>query len=811
MTNGDDPEGDQPKHTASAAAEPGPQTEIHAAEIKHLLNILGSGPTNLYVGSGNGAGAKPVKELAEDLPTLPPNLHPFRDPRHDQLVKDLERRRILVLTSYQENAAYAAGYSLVTDAIFGGRDSCGRKALFPTRGRDKDRADLDLLALTDKEFLGEKPQIMLIEIDSRCTILDSARSLPSSMVGTIRDRLESHRSYLVLAINEELFGKNAAAERVPCYSVSHLRYLLAPDLGHRAEELERRLLNAVERGAGVMELQELYRRVADRLSQGLEAFENLLRELEETRTLPLAERKQRLQPISAQKVVDDGSDVHRATAFVATYFPEIGQRDFERLVLTLLGRQTTTVECVRQTLGPDGTAITIREESEQRWSERWERSPDQIFLDCHLRTIVAADGSWAVDFSEPYLRRELRAHFERQYPWYLRRQCRTLQDCGIFFAADLSAAAVDALVRLFVERAIIDPVGSGSVWLIDLVGGLKIQLEGEPPSNSPEATLVWLLEKLAFETQLRAHFYGRLALLLREMLEREALRPMVREFFEFLIAARQHDALLDLVLELARRLRFAPHFDPLVWMRRLLDQGSAAVRERTANRLIALARESGPRIYEFLASVQSWLPEAGRPPERFSVSNQVALEFPFAYCFDIARRLPDRQLGVWPSLHPLFYALSPPDTSEARREIANLVAWIMDPRGAVLETGDKSDPARTAEAARIGFVADLIAHWSWVLLGGTGDGPPEGQALFHVILEEIDRRIGARERVWLQRSWQRRQDEYLAEATRVAGPARARIVARRARLDQLRQRFAELTARLQTPGSTQTNAGGTAP
>src|SRR5206468_744522 len=108
------------------------------------------------------------------------------------------------------------------------------------------------------------------------------------------------------------------------------------------------------------------------------------------------------------------------------------------------------------------------------------------------------------------------------------------------------------LVRLFVERAVVDPVGFGSVWLLDLVRGLRIQLKGEPPSDSPEETLAWLLEKLTVEAHLRAHFHGRLALLIREMLDREALRPMVREFFEFLITAKQHDALLGVVLDLAR-------------------------------------------------------------------------------------------------------------------------------------------------------------------------------------------------------------------------------------------------------------------
>jgi hypothetical protein len=774
--------------------EPPARTEINAEEVKVLLSSPTIGTQYIYQSSG-AAQDKPLEDLPDDLPSLPPNLHPFRDPRHDRLLSELEDRRILLLSSYQESAAYAAAYSLVTDDHFRRQF---KRALFPTRRRDKERSDLDLVALAEEEFLGEMPQILLIEIDSWCTLLDSALTLGWGSVGKVRDRLENHSSYLILAVNEDLLRDEAATARAkssfPYYAVSHLRYLLARDLADRAEDLEKRLLAAIERGTNSMELREFHQRVADRLAESVAAFEEFLLELEQASSLPLAARKELLQPIQPQNVFREESEVHRSAAFVATYFPELGQGDFDRLVLLLLGDLTSIVERERQIFGSDGGLITRREPVKERWSDRWRRDADQVFRDCHLRTVITSDGSWAIDFSEPYLRRELRGHLERHFPWYIRRQCQTLQNSGVLFALDISREAVEGMVRLFVERAIVDPASFGSVWMLDLVLGLRIQLQGEPPSGAPEERLAWLVERLTVEVHLRAHFHGRLVLLIREMLDREPLRPMVRAFFEVLITARKHDALLDVVLDLARRLRFAPHFDPLVWMRRLLDQGSEAVRERTAKRLITLARESGPRIYEFLAGMQSWLPEVGRPSERFSVSNRWALEFPFAYCLDVAKSLPPERFGVWPSRHPLFYAL-PSDPAETREEIAKIVEWLLDPRGAALERAEKTETMRTAEFVRLGHVADLVEHWAWVLEGGSEDGSPEGRALFRVIIDEIDRRIGARERTWLQRSWQRRREDYFRQAAdgdASGGPGRTLWVARRTKLDQLRVRFATL-------------------
>jgi hypothetical protein len=489
-------------------------------------------------------------------------------------------------------------------------------------------------------------------------------------------------------------------------------------------------------------------------------------------------------------VFREESETHRAASFIGTYFPDIGPHDFDRLVLTLLGDQTATVERTRQIVSRDGILCAVHEERQERWADRWDRAADGVFRECYLTPISSSSGAWLIDFSEPYLRRELRAYFERHHSWYLKRQCQTLSMRGVFFAPELSDTAVEALVRLFVERAVVDPLGFGRVLLTELVLGVKSHLNGQPSATSQEEVLAWLLDKLAAQPRLRSRFYERMTLLIRQMLDREPLQGLVREFFEFLITARRHNAVLDVIFDLSRRLRFAPHFDPFVWMRRLLDQGSTAVRNRTAGRLVMFARDSGPRIYEFLAVIRTWLPDPTRAPERFSESNRVAIEFPLGYCRDVALALPEGRFGQWPSHHPLFYAL-PAEPAEARRELGTLVEWILDARGAALESSNEADPTLSAEARRIAYVGDLIEHWAWVLEGKLNEGHPSGRALFEIVAEEIDQRLTVDQRTWLQRSWLRRQDNYIAQAA--SSPAqRTLMINRRVRLEQLRRRFTQV-------------------
>src|SRR5947208_95180 len=300
MTTGEevqmgDGQGEKTPNTESTATRP----EVNANEIKVLLDsptignqyfYFGSsgvaqekldsptiGNQHFHLGPSGAAQEKPLDDLPDDLPSLPKGLHPFQDPRHDRMLSELEERRIILLASYQESAAYAAAFSLVHDDHFHRQ---AKRSLYPTRNCDKERSDLDLVSLTEESILGKTPQILLIDIGSWCTLFDSVLRLDWGIVSQVHARLEEHSSYLILALNEDLLNDEKATARAkssfPYYAVSHLRYLLSRDLADRAEDLEKRLLAAIGNGASPTDLQELHQHVANRLAEGMAAFEEFL-------------------------------------------------------------------------------------------------------------------------------------------------------------------------------------------------------------------------------------------------------------------------------------------------------------------------------------------------------------------------------------------------------------------------------------------------------------------------------------------------------------------------------------------------------
>jgi hypothetical protein len=723
--------------------------------------------------------------MFRDLKKLPSNLHPFKAATHDRLVSLLADQRVLVLKSFQAHAAYSAAYSLVSDHVF---DAKKRGLLSPTMEWANNPRELNIVTTAQSRRVGQ--YVTIVEIELTCSFLDQLWRLGSGQSEDVRQTLMDRDAYLILAVNDDLWRPTHAHPLAP-HTISHFSYLLTgADVDDPDGQLATRFERAVRSVKAREEWQEIYAIVAGRLAEGVSPIEAYLAELESRGQAIGPPRRPPPSEVTVE-LVGENNLAQRTALFVAAFFPDLGEEEFDIMVARLLGPQLRSYSVDRHIVGPDSVPHVVPETREEPWTAYYEREVDDVAHKCRLRPIRREDGRVIVDFEEPHLRRDVREQLRSRHSRFVRRQAHALQQSGLLFSA-LSEAALEGLLRLFVDRAREDPQASGEAWLAELSGALQARLAGELREGTPSEQLNWLISKALAESELQRFLFGRLALLIRMMLDEEVLRPMVGRIFGSLVSANREEALLKVVQSLIERLRFAPHFDPFAWLRLLLDQSGRNVRGQTELNLLSLAAQRGAKGSEVVDTIRTWLPPSDRLLAQCSPSNQFALTFP--------HRLTERQdpwardparLDPWSQRLALFSSLAA-DAGDARQEVVALVRWVLDPRALEL----LRDPQASASAHPVleaERIADLLEQWARALTGARAEDPTTattGQALFALVLDAMAEATTASQQLLMRRHWAQQQIAYRTQAVSVeAGSVRASWLRRAAKTADLDARF----------------------
>lgn len=768
------------KQTAQNEAEPQddrggdgssdcPKQATKAKKIKKNLNIQGQ---SIFItfqeverehkkaqegqDQGQDSSEKPPSDPTEVLPPRSTEIREIAIEEQGRLLADWRSRRTLLLSSFQTEPAVAVAYSLIQDPSLSPYE---KRAVFLERSIHRDRLDLTIELFYRPEILERRQQIVLVEIARPGLFLDSVLRISYSRASAIQKFLRETDSLLVFTVS---------------------RTLLKPDD-------ERRLLSRFPLGHYPVQDPdscEVSRQPEDTLDD-LPALGQL---------------------IKSQEVFPELSWVQGTVLYTATYFPDLTPHDFERIVLLLLGDDKVLEEAEEQILTEQGEVRTLKKKVDRRLADIWREAPDRILQACRLQATSAHNGAQVMEFKPKAFRGEVMSYLESQYPMFLVRMFERLQAAGLLFDPGSSPDITDNLISLFVKRTLSDPAFCGKDWFFSLMISLQSQTKVEiDPEDSLDKRLFKLLAHIEGE-RIRQHVLGRLAQLIREMLQHDQLLNVVREFLATLLAAHEHEAALDLLLELTRRLRFAPQFDPLLWFRRLIDQGSEEIRERTFRCLIDVARESGAHVSELLESLSRWLPASELESERYSLSNHSALRFILEFSAKTLADFDSRHFGRWPSRYPLFAAL--PDDREALCSyLVLLCKWLLH-RGmpAAFESWaeDRDIDSEiqwklwfgSAEEAHSALVADLIEHWVLILEGlEPQNAHPEARRVTTELLATLDRLSDATQRKRFIRRWQERQQQFHLDVNRLSAERREErscLLAARKKVYELRQRFSAL-------------------
>ncbi len=745
----------------------------------------------------------------EPLPRRPVELLDVEIVHCDELLGQLFRHRILLLSSFEPEPAVAAAYSIVGHETFANYE---KRAIVLDKASLQERSDLSLEAiLAHPKVLERTRQVVFVEIDRSGMFLDSFLKLTHTKAGTMRDLLQDRDSVLVCAASSQILKLRSDQRMPPGFSFYHrpipfLPYVLQRHFPvERARELEGILLEQERRGLWPKE--EFYGQVSFYLLDGPARLEEVVRHNEAIpRGLSMRESLDQAQTIKATDLFHDEAGVHAAALYTATYFPDITPQDFERIVLLLLGERTAKLEREEQTVTEKGEVQTLRVKFEKPLAMIWREAPDRILHECELRATFLRDakqGTHVMDFNFPYLRRELRALLESKYPMFLVRMFDLLQTSGLLFAMDTSPQVVDNMVRLLVERALSDPAYCDKVWLFRFVMGVRIQVNIPIDAAEPEKQFFQLLAKIQGE-QLKRHLVTRLSQLLREMVRHDETRQTVRDFFSALLHYREHQAALEILLDLAQRLRFAAEFDALRWMRQIIDQGGKEMREQTYQCIFNLALGGGTRILEIVETVHGWLPEKTRLRSQYSPSNLYALRFILEYASTAILAFPDDRQGEWPCRYSLFAAL-PDDPDLLRQRTDLLCGWllhhempsILAAKGTDKNQDDDDDLLELDfeftdyEEVHSFFVADLLEQWL-LILEGTGAGEPDARRVSDELIRAVANGAERSTKTRIVRRWQWRQQAYALASGKfriTEREERKRLLDKRNKVIGLKQRF----------------------
>jgi hypothetical protein len=402
----------------------------------------------------------------------------------------------------------------------------------------------------------------------------------------------------------------------------------------------------------------------------------------------------------SRDMLGDDTPLENTVIFVATYFEELSAHDFRRVLLALLGDRAVEVPVAKPAPDPSAppNSTPVAQIQSKPLREIWNKERSNILQKCRLRVL---EGNPAVVSFEPAdLRKVVKKRFESEFFFVFDELCdRVMTACLLF---DDKERVSECVVRLLASRIKNDPSGYGQTFLSAVIFPLCPDLDARQ-QGTPES-LRTALNRLSDER--RYDLLNRLANLLNALVEDQAFAPVEGLLKTFIDLGRHDDA-----LQLLRRIIHPSFLSRRVEvLKRIVNEGSAEIRDKVARHLTHWAKKAGSRIVLLLQALHQWSDGSNRP------SAAVAAEFFAQFCASCV--LPP---ATWKD-QQIATALSMAEP-EAFQEIA---CWLLSPDG--MPPGDREveeslewllDVGLDPEELR--YIPALITTFLWIMPRGSGD------------------------------------------------------------------------------------------
>lgn len=764
-----------------------PEQKIKSKKVKTQTIVQNAEALYLFAEAQEKREGEKLKEVKfEDpilsLPNKPSDLPEFK--AHQEVTINLRKllnERVLLISCFDDAILFAAAYALIERPELLHYE----KRMLVFEGINQDRTDINLDTLIRNSIENRQKQIIIINVTSKI-FLDSLFA-SQLYAGDIKARLEKSDTLLLCLVESKLFKdslkKRPEGLKFSYWEIAFLTHLLLQKYSlEQAKSLEAWILEL--RGFGLWGEYNSDKDFYDYVSSYLreddkQFFDRVKNWYTESKELDRNTFLNKVKAIKPSQIFDHKSKVISTVLYVATFFPELTLPQFNKLVLTLLQGLKTRRERKQVEETSEGKKRIVKTIEEKELIDLWKEKADAIFNKCYLR--ARGGNNSIIEFNLPYLRNELISYFKQNYPNFLYQQFEKINASGLFFQPQASPGIIKGIIDLTVSMVLSDSESYGCDWLLRTVSNIKNQIKVDLSiqTGGPIEELANLLARIE-EDRLRRQFYSRLSDLIREMLNHSELDSIVRAFFEKLIESHHHDAALEIVLEVSKRLKDAPQFDTSYWMKRLIDQGQENIKLKTYFALLENAKQAGFRIFETLMPIMNWLPETDREIGRYSPSNFYALQLLLDYCTQSVLNYKPENFGLWPPVYPLFGSLIT-DENMASERVSLFSQWLFHPgmKHLLRQNFDDEDVLLHA------ILADLIEAWMLILKGYDDSSPhKEAEFISNLLIKQIvantDRK---RQRLLLQR-WRFKRNDYLSMMAKFSNQEKdkKRIIAQRRKL-----------------------------
>jgi len=536
--------------------------------------------------------------------------------------KLIENRLIFISCSDQE-ISWQVGCALA-DSI----DTYNKRLLTGEKDSLKYLDTISIETLLDRRIGRNRSTLFIVDTSELQAFLDSVTVRQPSRANEIRNALGENQKFCICLVDRE-----------------------ALKLALKASRIEKFLFDC-------WEIQEQEKQETKHFIDSNECFDRLISELQNDNWLT--------------KIV----------LFTSSFFPQLSLSDFEKIVFSLVGNQSKPTKFTKANevvFADDAkTQISILIEGEKiainksdspkndytlnqtdandlvllhRHTREW--NLDSVLDSCCLTYVPGNSSGKVIDFRFPGLREKFVEYFEKKYS-FLSQQFQGL--INLDFLVD-DSPKISKYIREIAAKIILY-------------------------SNEEEYRRRWLKETIlsilsdennSKSQKVKTYHLNCITELLREILNYSELEHLVNQVLEELIASRKHDA----VLQIAKKLKFAPQFNELFWFKRLIACSPDSIRLATYRTLSNELKQSNLRLYDNLEEIKAWLPPASRL--KLEPLDQLSLQLLPEYVLEM---LADFESNSWDSsivlAHPLFNGLRNSNTALARVEI--LVSWLLHPK-----------------------------------------------------------------------------------------------------------------------------------